>query len=1238
MVTRQSGTVNQQFRLLFGAGSATGLDDGQLLERFVDRRDEAAFAALLARYGPLVLGVCRRLLDDSADVEDSFQATFLVLFQKANLVKDRRLLGTWLYKVAFRVALRARAEAGRRILQAPEAVTPAPVLDLEGRELRAVLDEEILRLPSRYRLPVVLCYLEGLSHEQAARRLDCPLGTVNSRLATARQRLRVRLTRRGLAPSGMFVVPASPAIVAKVVVPPSLLQATLSTAQRIANGNTVVVASSATVAVLTEGTIKAMITSKIKIAAVGILGASLAIASLGLIPLRVPGAIPGALAVEPQPKADFTVPPPVPPARREPQPAGEPDPQARGEERGVPVTGRVLMADGSPAAGATVESITLSGDPPVLTRTDVSGRFQLRDIFENCARLHASSADGKHQTTLMVSSAAARTSFASGVDLSLSPALTHEVIVLSGGRPVEGARVAATGQQFKVCGVTGRDGKVKLQLPATERLTTLVAWHPELGVNGADNLNKLPPTDTTNLALLPPAPHTIRVIDPDGKPVGGLELNIIGVRTEDSDWIVTRGIEESHVRTDAEGTATIAWAPRENLKYVDLEIRGSEWKSDEIDRKRMGEGITTVQVRRQQTVEGHLVMPEGVSAEGLLVTGFGFGPGTTGDRPHARARRDGTFTIRVPSDHAYVLGIADLQWASDPWTGTILGKDMQAAKITMKVYPATPATIRVTRGPGHDPVVYAWVDVVQRGRVSWVDEQGKQRTGTAGVTGWLWTDARGVARTGLGHGEHELRLSSGKWSETRKLDVVANTPVEVEFHRPWAGERHITGRLMHDGARYTPSPAVKARAWAPQPRRLPLHFKPEVRPDGTLAVDFDAENLSLLVLDLSRNRSGFVQLGQENAPIELSLVATATYTGTLLDEEARPLADRTLQLDVKTANFVVSAPQRTDKAGRFQFMDVPANVPLQLSILHEDEKPEYYFSDGDRLFNPGEIRENDRVKSHRRGSSTPITGSSVSLAQRVANLCRDVRSCGMYALVILQGDTSANVTNVTARLLDGDRVRTVLRYLTLPVGSGQLESEKSTLAKEGWPMPGPGEIVLVALNGDRTTIAAKRVTTDQVDEAASIGEHFLKQHLPPTRDALAALTTARKEAAKTGRRVWIVLGGARCGPCFRLGRWMDEHHALLERDYVIVKVMEGIDEQVARVTDTLPRKEQSIPWHAITEPDGTVLTTSESPLGNVGFPADSVEDLRYFRQMLERTARTLKSDELDELITSISPL
>lgn len=1243
MVARQSGTVNRQFRLLFGAGTATGLDDGQLLDRFVNGRDEAAFAALMARYGPLVLGACRRLLADPADVEDVFQATFLVLFRKARFLKDRLLVGPWLYKVAYRAALRARAESQRRSRCLPEAMAPASPVDLEGRELRAALDEEILRLPCRYRLPVVLCYLEGLSHEQAARRLGCPLGTVNSRLATARQRLRVRLSRRGLAPSGMLVGAPSPSSMARTEVPSSLLQATLlSTAQRVADGSTVAEASSAAVAVLTEGILSAMTTSKIRMAALGILAASLAAVSLGLLSPGVPGALPQASAVEPQPKADVVAAPPVvsTPASRELRPADKPDPQARGEDRGVPVTGMVLMPDGSPAAAATVESITLPEDPPIITHTDDAGRFQLQDVFGNCGRLHASSADGKYQTTLMVPSAAVRTSFASEMTLKLAPALTHEVIVLSGGRPVEGAHVAATGQQFHIRGVTGRDGKVTLRLPATDPLTGLVAWHPDLGINGTRRLEGLPLRDATRWTLLPPSPHTIRVVDLDGKPIGGLELSV-AVRTEDSDWIVTRGIEESNVRTDTEGTATVAWAPREKLKYADVRIIGSDWKIDEIDRSRIGEGIITVHARRERTIEGRLVMPEGASAEGILITGYGFGPGSSGDIPYARARRDGTFALRVPSDHAYVLGIDDVQWASDLWSGTIFGKDknMRPAEITMDVYPATPVTARVTRGPRHDPVVNAWVQVANRGTVSWVDAKGEKRSGTAGVRAWLLTDARGVARTGVGRGEYELRLSSGAWGETRKFKVAAATPVEFEFHRPWMGERRITGRLMLDSAPYTPSPAVSAHAWTPQSPRLPLSFKPEVHPDGTLEVAFDAEALSLLVLDPQRKRSGFVKVGPENSPIELGLVANATYSGSLLDENDQPLADRTLQLYVKTADFVATAPQRTDEAGRFRFTDVPASVPLQLSIRNEDAKPEYYLFDGDRLFSPGEIRENDRVKPRRTSRSAPAPTAlpAVSLAKRVENVCRDVRPSGMRALVMLQGDASANVANVTDRLLDHDRVRTVLRYLTVRVEAGQLESEKATLAREGWPMPGPGEIALVALNGDRATLAARRIATDHVDEAVGVGEAFLKQHMPPARDALFMLTTARKEAEKTGRRIWVVLGGPRCGPCFRLGRWMDEHHAALEKDYVIVEVMEGLDEQVAQVIDQLPRKEQSVPWHAITEPDGTVLMTSESQLGNIGFPG-SLEGIRHFRQMLDRTARSLKSDEVDGLIQSLSPL
>jgi hypothetical protein len=149
-------------------------------------------------------------------------------------------------------------------------------------------------------------------------------------------------------------------------------------------------------------------------------------------------------------------------------------------------------------------------------------------------------------------------------------------------------------------------------------------------------------------------------------------------------------------------------------------------------------------------------------------------------------------------------------------------------------------------------------------------------------------------------------------------------------------------------------------------------------------------------------------------------------------------------------------------------------------------------------------------------------------------------------------------------------------------------------------------------------------------------DEFLKHHKPPTRDALACLAAARDEARKTGRRVWVVHGGPRCAPCFRLGRWMDDNHATLEKDFVIVKVTGGLDAHAGEVLKEFPQAEgDGIPWHAITEPDGKILVTSHGPVGNIGFPS-SVEDLRHFRQMLDRTIQRLTTADVDGLIKSVS--
>jgi RNA polymerase sigma factor (sigma-70 family) len=200
---------------LFGAGTCAGLSDGELLARFLAEREEAgevAFEVLVRRHGPMVRGVCRHVLDDANDVHDAWQAVFLVLARRAGAIRNRESVASWLHGVAVRVTARARVFAVRRAIRerrtteaaqaratAAHEVGLAEPSFLERRERDGFVHQEVSRLPEKYRAPIVLCYMDGLTHEEAAARLKWPVGTVRSRLSRGRDTLRRRLSRRGVA-------------------------------------------------------------------------------------------------------------------------------------------------------------------------------------------------------------------------------------------------------------------------------------------------------------------------------------------------------------------------------------------------------------------------------------------------------------------------------------------------------------------------------------------------------------------------------------------------------------------------------------------------------------------------------------------------------------------------------------------------------------------------------------------------------------------------------------------------------------------------------------------------------------------------------------------------------------------------------------------------------------------------------------------------------------------------------
>jgi RNA polymerase sigma factor (sigma-70 family) len=370
MTGTQAGVILRHIRGLAGPAD---LPDRELLERFTAGREGPAFEAMVRRHGPMVLGVCRRVLGNLHDAEDAFQATFLVLARDANSICKRESLGSWLYGVAYRVAAKARGQAAQRRRHEGQvsAVPPTdPLAELTGRELITVLDEELHGLSERYRVPLVLCYFQGLTCDEAARSAGWPLRTFKRRLDQARERLRRRLARRGLAlPAALSA--AGLAQVAEAAITANLAGATIRAALRSAAEPLPAGAAAS----LTVGTSGALAGLRFKPAA----------AALVLACLVTCGAV--ALAQQ------ATPPPAGRPAEVRKQaalPLSAPQQKPRDGEvkgTGISVSGRVLGSDGKPLAGAEVALIghwLPSPEHPnhdygllAQVKTDAEGRFRL---------------------------------------------------------------------------------------------------------------------------------------------------------------------------------------------------------------------------------------------------------------------------------------------------------------------------------------------------------------------------------------------------------------------------------------------------------------------------------------------------------------------------------------------------------------------------------------------------------------------------------------------------------------------------------------------------------------------------------------------------------------------------------------------------------------------------------------------------------------------------------------------
>ncbi len=338
MAEQKLGHFLGQVRRVLEPPAADTVADRQLLESFVAGRQEAAFTALVRRHGAMVFGVCRRVLTDWHDAEDAFQATFLILARQAGSIRRRESVGSWLYGVAYRVARKAKAGAARRRCherQRPlEPAAQAGAVGLD--ELRRVLDEELARLPEKYRAPLVLCYLEGKTRDEAAGLLGWSVGALKGRLERGRDRLRRRLERRGLAFSVALLVTALSQATARAALPAALLAHTVNAAMPVAAGTTAAAGStSASVAALMEGVLRTMMITRLTVTTAVALALGVLACGTGLVVYQ-------ALADDPAKEKGTLLLPPLTPASEKAAPQDEKLLQGNwvgvsGEQEGTPL-------------------------------------------------------------------------------------------------------------------------------------------------------------------------------------------------------------------------------------------------------------------------------------------------------------------------------------------------------------------------------------------------------------------------------------------------------------------------------------------------------------------------------------------------------------------------------------------------------------------------------------------------------------------------------------------------------------------------------------------------------------------------------------------------------------------------------------------------------------------------------------------------------------------------------------
>lgn len=923
-----------------------------------------------------------------------------------------------------------------------------------------------------------------------------------------------------------------------------------------------------------------------------------------------------------------------------------------GKDLRIRIAGEVLDENGKPAEDFTLGIQLRTQFATVnLPATLEKNRFQVwvpvGSVGWFSIHLSAASSDGHKFARETISSLLVRQAAIDGVKLAIKPPERFVFVrVVQNGEPVADASVTAEVAGAPFSDRTNGMGFARFPLQNRDHLSQLTAWTSDFRIGGY-SFYRDPPRDPAgnrhSIELEMCRPQIVRLVTGEDRvPVPAIPF-VLTVGTGAPNYQFIGKTPTCEMRTNDKGEAVYRWFPDWERHGSYIELLDPAWVK--VGDAETVDGVVVVRIKKSRFADRKRVAGQ-VTSEEASLAGFSVEMWSfQGEEEHnsdvvyAFTDEQGRFEADYLPGATYCIAMNDARYVSniidlmvyDPTTD-------KSNPPSLKISKGAPVEVTVTSGPAREPVAYQWINVETPHPYSW--REGNETRHGQGHRRWqIMTDEQGRARTYALAGEKVgARIYTPVWRAETSTNVTNDGIAKLEFHQKVADERKVVGRLLlAPGVEADLADAVlevgsvdgetNGRLTCRADRRGQFEFYTRATQVGIFARTKDQKAAAVAVLN------------DLNQPLELTLQPTGELRGRLLGREDRPLKGHGVYARLHISGkgegprtffsrfdaAIFSA--RTDDEGNYVLSGLPCPVPLSLSVDPFE---------GQDARSLGEVYLVPHDQRPPTISRLWTPEKKVVFGDRFEETLRDCRLSNYRAMVLLfrpADDTKQFVDGNFMRYRQTPEVASFMQ-LEVQVGPGASADVAAFTAAKNWPTPADGRVAALALDPEGRELG--RIEIDSRDAAGpQQAADFIRKYAPPQVDAKERWDEAFATAKASGRKVWALIGQRYCGPCFSLTRWIDDQKALLGQDYVLLKIDNLRDLNGNEVARRLPDSEKhGIPFHAIFNPDGAVLITSEGPLGNVGYPS-GIEDHRHLRKMLMETRGKLTEQQIDEIVKTL---